>query len=451
METKTQPQESTAPVAAARIEHCRGCAATVTSGQRYCLECGEPTPAAIERLELLDRVGRPVDAERTATTPPPADGTALQGTAQRAPHIQRLIDEQNQHPSPESRYAVFGAAGATAILVTALAAGAIGAGLANNGSVQQPTVVQAAAAQPTATPAAQTTFASDWPAGTDGWTVVLAEIDKSSSDAIGQAGAAKTAAAGKGLDAGALDSDDFSSLNPGKYVVYAGQLDNKKAATKALKDAKAKGYPAARVAEVSAGAAADTGAKSKATLDDDALKNLDNLTPEERLKLPDETTTQGKPPPTDDEEAGGGSDEVTIGSLGTFFGVKDGEEAGDVVGFDVNSLTTLNCIWPSQTGLWTVGRALRLAPGTPVGWRFDSPVNDFFSGGPKAPGVTFCQISEHSQSAALAFRGRYTTAAAARKAAKRDPELKAIGGHVLKISPMAPYDPGATGATGITP
>ncbi|MFY9469423.1 MAG: hypothetical protein WAP37_04840, partial [Solirubrobacterales bacterium] len=308
---------------------------------------------------------------------------------------------------------------------------------------------------PTAATAAAPTFTSDWPAGTDGWTVIVAEIDKSATDSIAQAAAGKTAAAGKGLEAGALDSDEFTSLDPGKYVVYSGQHKNKKAAESALKDVKSKGYPAARVAEVSAGAAGDTGAKNKATLDDDTLKNLDKLPPEEaakeRLKLPDETTTEGEAPPTDDKAPGGGSDPLSIGSLGTFFGVKDDESAGDVVGFDVNSLGTLNCVWPSQTGLWTIGRALRLAPGTPVGWRFDSPVNDFFSGGPRAPGVTFCQISEHSQSAALAFRGRYTTAAAARKALKKDAELKAIGGHVLKVSPILPFDPGATGATAATP
>ncbi|MGB3953184.1 MAG: hypothetical protein WBK99_08655, partial [Solirubrobacterales bacterium] len=127
MDTATQPSADISPVKHERLERCRSCAATVAAGQRYCLECGEPTAAATERLEWLDRVHVTPLAGDAAT--PTGQSAAIAGP-QRPAGVQRLIDEQDQHPRPESKYAIFGAAGATAILLTALAAGAVGAGLA---------------------------------------------------------------------------------------------------------------------------------------------------------------------------------------------------------------------------------------------------------------------------------------------------------------------------------
>ena len=53
-------------------------------------------------------------------------------------------------------------------------------------------------------------------------------------------------------DVGALDSDDFSGLDGGKYVIYAGVFDSRKQAKRALKKLK-KDFAGAKVIQVSAG------------------------------------------------------------------------------------------------------------------------------------------------------------------------------------------------------
>lgn len=423
--------------------NCRKCGSALAEEQRYCLQCGSPSELACERLDWLAGVhAATAGPARAATTevaavPPQPQVPQPQVPPARPPEVQAAVDRQNEHPRPESRYAIYGAAGATAMLVTALVAGFVGAGLADNDNAGQP-IVQAAAVAPAATGAtgALETFTGDWPAGENGWTVIVKQFDKASVQ-LAQISAFKSEVAAKGLEVGALDSDQFGSLDSGQYVVYAGKFGSEKEAKSALKDVKSKGFAEATVAEVAADDAGDSGAESSKTVDP---KKLEDLSPKDRLKLPDETTTEGKAPPTDEKDAGGGSDELSIGSLGDHFGVAEGG-SGDVVGFDVNSLTELSCVWPLQTGAWTVGRTLKLAPGTPSGWIFPSPVNDFFSGSATAPGATFCSLEEHGLSAALAFKGRYATAAAARAALKKDTEMKALGAHVVRVIPIVGTTP----------
>jgi len=71
---------------------------------------------------------------------------------------------------------------------------------------------------------------AEWPAGETGWTVVL------SSDTT-RATAERKAEDFAGDDiagVGVLDSDDFSSLRGGFWVVFAGQYDSQSAASDAL-------------------------------------------------------------------------------------------------------------------------------------------------------------------------------------------------------------------------
>ena len=70
-----------------------------------------------------------------------------------------------------------------------------------------------------------------WPAGQSAWTVVL--------EASGTADAANTRAqelAGQGIAVGVLNSDEYGSLEPGRFVVFSGQYDSRRAADQALDD-----------------------------------------------------------------------------------------------------------------------------------------------------------------------------------------------------------------------
>jgi hypothetical protein len=71
---------------------------------------------------------------------------------------------------------------------------------------------------------------AEWPAGEDGWTVVLAS--ESTEDAARERAESFSA---EGIpDVGILDSDDFDLLDGGYWVVYSGEFDTKAAATDAL-------------------------------------------------------------------------------------------------------------------------------------------------------------------------------------------------------------------------
>jgi hypothetical protein len=92
--------------------------------------------------------------------------------------------------------------------------------------------------EPTTTPSPTSTPDSggssgeigEWPAGETGWTVVLAST-RSESDARDRA----DGFAADGIaDVGVLNSDDFSSLNPGFWVVFSGQFDSQSQASDAL-------------------------------------------------------------------------------------------------------------------------------------------------------------------------------------------------------------------------
>jgi hypothetical protein len=88
---------------------------------------------------------------------------------------------------------------------------------------------------PGATPSAtqggaQTGGVATWPAGTSGWTVIVAsETSQSAAQAKAQS-LVDSGASGVGV----LHSDDFSSLRPGYWVVYQGRYDTQQQATDAL-------------------------------------------------------------------------------------------------------------------------------------------------------------------------------------------------------------------------
>jgi hypothetical protein len=85
---------------------------------------------------------------------------------------------------------------------------------------------------PPATDSAGTTpEIADWPAGKDAWTIVL--------ESAATRAAAETRAhelAGQGVPVGLLNSDDYGSLEPGRFVVFSGQYDSRRAADQGLQD-----------------------------------------------------------------------------------------------------------------------------------------------------------------------------------------------------------------------
>ena len=81
----------------------------------------------------------------------------------------------------------------------------------------------------------------DWPAGQDGYTVVLASLPKTAGRdaAIIRAKEAKR----RGIpDVGVLDADSFASFHPGYYVVFGGVHDSQSDAERASGEARDNGF-----------------------------------------------------------------------------------------------------------------------------------------------------------------------------------------------------------------
>jgi hypothetical protein len=94
-----------------------------------------------------------------------------------------------------------------------------------------------------------TTGLTTWPAGRDGFTIVLKSVP--TSQGRGEADATAQTARTNGLpQVGVLNSSDFSSMNPGYYVAFSGIYDTEAQAVAALPNARSKGFPTAYIREV---------------------------------------------------------------------------------------------------------------------------------------------------------------------------------------------------------
>jgi len=86
--------------------------------------------------------------------------------------------------------------------------------------------------QPPPPPPPSTTLIQ-WPAGQNGWTIVLSSIPQSAGRAAAVSAGHKALNAGL-TDVGILDSSQFSSLHTGYFVVFTGVYDSENKARAAL-------------------------------------------------------------------------------------------------------------------------------------------------------------------------------------------------------------------------
>lgn len=286
---------------------CPSCGAPLASDQRYCLECGYRRAASrVPYAELLTgRDAGDVLPTADAPAPPPEDKPRF---------------------SPQLIAGITGGAAAL-LLGLGMLVGFFFGGGNDPAPVAQPVAQKAPVINITNTggggETAEAEFTEDWPAGESGWTVQLETLSKSDSD-VAAVDAAKSDAESKGAsDVGALDSDGYTTLKPGNYVVYSGVFTGKGAkgkAQSALKKLK-KDFPDAKVVEVASadeafGVAGELPEEKVETVDDSALQDLESSTGLEQQKksaqLPDTLGTGGEAPEEDNKEPGGGSGGETI-------------------------------------------------------------------------------------------------------------------------------------------
>lgn len=89
---------------------------------------------------------------------------------------------------------------------------------------------------------------AQWPAGQDGWTIVLSSIPQSAGRANAVNEARQALSAGL-TDVGVIDSSQFSSLHSGYFVVFSGIFNSEREARAALDTAQGT-YPQSYVREI---------------------------------------------------------------------------------------------------------------------------------------------------------------------------------------------------------
>jgi hypothetical protein len=102
---------------------------------------------------------------------------------------------------------------------------------------------------PTTTQAAPPNGHTPWPAGRNGWTIVLFSYPVTGGTAAPYAVAARAAKAGL-PEVGVLDSGEFSSLHPGYYVIFSGVYSSVGEAQTALRTVHASGFASAYTRQI---------------------------------------------------------------------------------------------------------------------------------------------------------------------------------------------------------
>jgi hypothetical protein len=220
---------------------CPRCGAPHDLYQEYCLECGLRLPPAFPvRREIWTRES-PIWlwAALLALLLVAAAAGAIVAVAATGDDEQSATPTTTQATSPPTTPII--PTGETITIAPP----------ATTGITTFPTTSIATTTGFTTTTTAGTTTAglATWPAGKDGFTIVLKSVP--TSQGRGEADAAAQSARANGLpQVGVLNSSDFSSLNPGYYVTFSGIYDTEAQAVAALPNARSKGFPTAYVREV---------------------------------------------------------------------------------------------------------------------------------------------------------------------------------------------------------
>jgi hypothetical protein len=225
-------QQPPPPAAWPPGQPCPSCGAPLAADQRYCLSCGT-------------RRGEPRVSPAAAPAPAP-------GPEATAPPPGRPADV-----SPLA--AVIGIALLGGMLLIGVL---IGRG-ASDEPAPAPVIQVGDGATTTASSSegggtATAAVTSEWPQGTDGFTIQLTTVTKDGATTETVDAAKQKAVTDGAADAAVLDSDLYASLPPGNYVVYSGVYTDRRSAEVALKGLR-KSFPSAAVVEVSSGGGAPAG------------------------------------------------------------------------------------------------------------------------------------------------------------------------------------------------
>jgi hypothetical protein len=218
------------------VPDCPSCGASTEPGQEYCLECGARLP---ERGGLLANVGR---AWRRRLRWYPGDWLpivlALLVVAALATAAAVYAGGEEDDAAPGRTLVAISPPDVTTTEATTETT-------ATAPVASVPTDVTKTAPPDGAGPGSPV----EWPADEDGFTVVLSSLPVSNGRDLAMQTARRGLRGGL-KEVGVLDSEDFASLHPGFFVVFAGIYPSLEAAENAVGDARDAGFSNAYAREI---------------------------------------------------------------------------------------------------------------------------------------------------------------------------------------------------------
>jgi hypothetical protein len=238
--TTTPTGEREAAVAATE-ETCPRCGAWRAHDQEYCIECGLRLPVLKGRVPRLRRRW----LRRLGWYPGDWVWTSLLMLLVAAGGATAAI-LVTRHANDEGGKTIVAPAALTTVGEPTTAPVRTVANTATLPTPPEPTT--AAARRPVAPPARN--GRTPWPAGRNGWTIVLISYPKPTGRVTALATATRGAKA-RLPDVGVLDSANFASLHPGYYVVFSGIYGSKARADAAVRTARSSGFAGAYSRQIS--------------------------------------------------------------------------------------------------------------------------------------------------------------------------------------------------------
>jgi septal ring-binding cell division protein DamX len=220
--THTPPPDAPIPPPAAPERRCPRCGSTLSPDQEWCLSCG-----AAADTEIVEARGWRVPIYLST-------GLAALALLGIILVIVALSGGPKVSPTPTPSPAPTNAAPAPTATVSPVPTATVSPAPTGSPSTsatpsptENPTETPSVSPSPTSTvsPTPTTSGSSSFPGwtGGDGWTIIIESATSQS-----KAEKVATSAQNKGQTVGILKSDDYSSLNPGYWVVFSGTYTSKK-------------------------------------------------------------------------------------------------------------------------------------------------------------------------------------------------------------------------------
>jgi hypothetical protein len=234
-----QPAPRPPPPIGAEGGECPRCGTPYEPFQEYCLECGLRLPANAGLIPALSTAWR----RRIPWYPGdwiwPVIGALIIAALGAALAI---LANRDNGSSTKTR------AETNTSVPLGTGTGATSPPPSESGTSTLPTAPEPTTVEPPPPPPPPSNQLVEWPAGQNGWTIVLASIPQSAGRAAAASEGRKALNAGL-TDVGVLNSSEFSSLHSGYFVVFSG-IYNSQSEARANLDAAKGSYPQAYARQI---------------------------------------------------------------------------------------------------------------------------------------------------------------------------------------------------------